>query len=87
MILDNIIVYDLESRKTNNTNNYLFIFPNRQILEWYKRYLQRKDIIYITEREIQNNGLVGLRYREWCFIDERMTKSIINKRFPIMEVK
>lgn len=72
---------ELNQRITPNADKYLLIFPNRQILEWYKRYLQREDIIYMTDWEIENNHLAGLRYINWCYVDETITKQIINARF------
>ena len=76
-----ITQYELNSRITTNADKYLLIFPNKQILEWYKRWLQRDDIIYKTEYEIEHRGLVGLRYINWNYIDETMTKQIINEKF------
>lgn len=76
---------ELNQRISSSANKYLLIFPNKQILEWYKRWLQRDDIIYKTEYEIEHRGLVGLRYINWNYVDETMTKQIINERFK--EVK
>lgn len=72
---------ELNLRLAPNATKYLLIFPNKQLLEFYKRWLQRDDIIYMTEREIENHGFVGLRYINWCYVDELMTKQVINKKF------
>lgn len=72
----------LNQRITFNADKYLLIFPNKPIMEWYKRYLLRDDIIYKTEYEIENRGLVGLRYINWCYVDESMTKQMINSKMP-----
>ncbi len=65
------IRYDLESRIVKNSNKKLLIFPNRQIMEWTKRWFQgSKDIIYLTENELYNHGLVGLHYGSYEFADE-----------------
>lgn len=72
---------ELDIRISEKADKYLLIFPNRQILEWYKRYLKRDDIIYKTEYEIKNNGLVGLRYINWNYVDRGMTKEMINAKF------
>lgn len=74
--------YELNSRITSDADKYLLIFPNKQIMEWYKRYLLRDDIIYKTEYEIENRGLVGLRYINWNYVDEGMTKQMINNKMP-----
>lgn len=77
-----ITQYELNSRITPSANKYLLIFPNKHIMEWYKRYLLRDDIIYKTEYEIENKGLVGLRYINWNYVDETMTKQMINSKMP-----
>lgn len=70
----------LNQRKTSNANKYLFIFPNEQILQFYKRWLKRSDIIYLSSK----SSLVGLRYIDWCFInDASMDKRTINNKYPI----
>ena len=79
-----ISIEALESRKIEDANKYLFIFHNKQIADWYKRYLKREDVIYMTTMELEHGGIVGLRYRDWCIVDESMTKQIINARFPII---
>ena len=71
----------LNQRISSSADKYLLIFPNEQLKQWYKRWLQRDDIIYKTEREIVNNGLVGLKYINWNYVDETMTKQVINKMF------
>lgn len=75
----------LNQRISCSATKYLLIFPNEQIKQFYKRWLQRNDIIYITEREIENNGLVGMRYINWNYVDETMTKHLINERFKKIE--
>ncbi len=77
----------LNLRISPNANKYLLIFPNKQIMQWYKRYLLRNDIIYKTEFELENNGLDGLRYINWNYVDETMTKQIINNKMPILDIK
>ena len=77
----------LNQRISSSADKYLLIFPNEQLKQWYKRWLQRDDIIYKTEREIVNNGLVGLRYINWNYVDETMTKQVINKMFNKKEIK
>ena len=76
---------ELNSRITPKANKYLLIFPNKQIMEWYKRYLLRNDVIYKTKYELENRGLVGLRYINWNYIDEAMTKQMINSKMPILD--
>lgn len=70
----------LNQRISSSATKYLLIFPNEQIKQFYKRWLQRNDIIYKTEREIENSGLVGMRYINWNYVDETMTKQIINEK-------
>lgn len=77
------IRYDLESRIVKNSNKKLLIFPNRQIMEWAKRWFQgNKNIIYLTENELYNHGLVGLRYGSYEFADE-ITLMRIRKEIEI----
>lgn len=75
----------LNQRISSSATKYLLIFPNEQIKQFYKRWLQRNDIIYKTEKEIYNNGLVGMRYINWDYVDKTMTKHLINERFKKIE--
>ena len=71
MMIDTEIDTDLlNSRIAKNANKYLLLFPNRQILEWYKRYLLRKDIIYMTVYDASPRNLAGHRYVAWDYIDK-----------------
>ena len=70
-----INTYLLNDRISKETDKYLLIFPNEQILQWYKRYLNRDDIIYLNER----SSLVGLRYKNWLYVNQGMTKKDIEK--------
>ena len=63
--------YDLESRIVKDSDKKLLIFPNREIMEWAKRWFKgRGNIIYMTENEVYNRGLTGLHYRSYDFADE-----------------
>lgn len=63
--------YDLESRIVKSSDKKLLIFPNREIMEWTKRWFKgRKNIIYMTETEVYNRGLIGLCYGSYEFVDE-----------------
>lgn len=64
----------LNDRISKTAEKYLLIFPNEQILQWYKRYLNRDDIIYLNEK----SSLVGLRYKNWLYVNQGMTKKDIN---------
>lgn len=78
--------YDLDSRIVENLNKKLLIFPNREIMEWTKRWcMGRKNIIYITETELHNHGLVGLRYGSYEFVDE-LTLMRMKKATEMIEV-
>ncbi len=73
--------YDLESRIVKGSEKKLLIFPNREIMEWAKRWFKgRENIIYMTENEVYNRGLTGLCYGSYEFADEltliRMKKGI-----------
>ena len=74
----------LNERIDENSDKYLLLFPNRQLLEWYKRYLLRDDIIYLTIGEIEKSGLVGLRYRAYDVIDGPVMKDSINRLYPVI---
>lgn len=75
----------LNQRISSSATKYLLIFPNEQIKQFYKRWLQRDDILYKTEKEIACSGLVGMRYINWNYVDETMTKQIINTKFKKVE--
>lgn len=68
-------IYLLNDRITKQADKYLLIFPNEQLLQWYKRYLNRNDIIYLNEK----SSIVGLRYKNWLYVNRGMTKQDINK--------
>ena len=68
-------IYLLNDRITEKADKYLLIFPNEQLLQWYKRYLNRNDIIYLNEK----SSIVGLRYKNWLYVNRGMTKQDINK--------
>lgn len=75
----------LNERIDEKSDKYLLLFPNKQLREWYKRYLQRDDIIYLTIGEIERHGLVGLRYKTYDVIDGPVMKDSINKLYPIIK--
>lgn len=68
----------LDSRISKTSNKYLLVFPNEQLLQWYKRYLNREDIIYLNIK----SSIVGLRYKKWLYIDQPLTKEMINYEMP-----
>ena len=70
-----INTYLLNERISKSADKYLLIFPNEQILQWYKKYLNRDDIIYLNEK----SSLVGLRYKNWLYVNQGMTKKDIEK--------
>ena len=72
----------LNDRIVKTSNKYLLLFNNRQLLEWYKRYLLRDDIIYLTTYDVESNKLVGLSYRKWAIVTDGLTKMEINRIFP-----
>ena len=72
--MNEINTYLLNDRISKTAEKYLLIFPNEQILQWYKRYLNRDDIIYLNEK----SSLVGLRYKNWLYVNQGMTKEDIN---------
>lgn len=72
--MNEINTYLLNDRISKTAEKYLLIFPNEQILRWYKRYLNRDDIIYLNEK----SSLVGLRYKNWLYVNQGMTKEDIN---------
>lgn len=80
------VLYDLESRKVEEEKKYLLIFDNFMLQKWYERYLNyRNDIIYITYDKIYNNGLVGLRYKNYYFVNNEETKKELEKVLPIIK--
>ena len=72
--MNEINTYLLNDRISKTAEKYLLIFPNEQILRWYKRYLNRDDIINKKEK----SSLVGLRYKNWLYVNQGMTKEDIN---------
>ena len=72
--INEINTYLLNDRISKTAEKYLLIFPNEQLLQWYKRYLNRDDIIYLNEK----SSLVGLRYKNWLYVNQGMTKEDIN---------
>lgn len=76
--------YDLESRIVKESDKKLLIFPNREIMEWAKRWFKgRGNIIYMTENEIYNRGLTGISYGSYEFADE-LTLMRIKKEIKLI---
>ena len=76
----------LKDRISPYSNQWLLIFFNRPLMNWYEKYLKyRDDIIYITHNEIVNGGLVGLRYYNYKFMDQAYTKEDLEKIIPIIK--
>jgi hypothetical protein len=73
---------ELDLRRTPYADKYLLIFPNQMIKMWYQEYLKRDDIIYKTESELENNGLVGMRYLNWLYVYEGTIKRDVERLMP-----
>lgn len=76
-----MITQKLNSRIVEDSDKVLLIFEDYKSLILYRRNFGRDNReILLTEYDIKNKGLVGLRYNNWYFIDNGELNNMIKER-------
>ena len=71
---------ELNSRIVEDSDKVLLIFEDYKILNLYIRNFGRDNRkILLTEYDIKNKGLVGLRYNNWHYVDDDELNNMINE--------
>ena len=71
---------ELNSRIVENSDKILLIFEDYRRLNLYRRNFGRDNRkILLTEYDIKNKGLVGLRYNNWHYVDDDELNNMINE--------
>ena len=71
---------ELNSRIVEDSDKILLIFKDYRRLNLYKRNFGRDNRkILLTDYDIKNRGLVGLRYNNWHYVDDGELNNMINE--------
>ena len=71
---------ELNSRIVEDSDKVLLIFEDYKSLILYRRNFGRDNReILLTEYDIKNKCLVGLRYNNWHYIDDGELNNMINE--------
>lgn len=69
---------ELNSRIVKDSDNILLIFEDYRRLNLYRRNFGRNNrIILLTDYDLENKGLVGLRYNNWHYVDDGELNNMI----------
>lgn len=75
-----MITQKLNSRIVEDSDKVLLIFEDYKSLNLYRRNFGRDNReILLTEYDIKNKGLVGLRYNNWYYIDDSELNNMIKE--------
>lgn len=73
----NVITQELNSRIVEDSDKVLLIFEDYKSLILYRRNFGRDNReILLTVYNLENKGLVGLRYNNWHYIDDELNNMI-----------
>ena len=71
---------ELNSRIVEDSDKILLIFEDYKSLILYRRNFGRDNReILLTVYDLENKGLVGLRYNNWHYIDDGELNNMINE--------
>ena len=71
---------ELNSRIVEDSDKILLIFEDYRRLNLYRRNFDRDNRkILLTEYDIKNRGLVGLKYNNWHYVDDGELNNMINE--------
>ena len=75
-----MITQELNSRIVEDSDKVLLIFEDYKRLNLYRRNFGRdyREIL-LTVYNLENKGLVGLRYNNWYYIDDGELNNMINE--------
>ena len=72
---------ELNSRIVEDSDKILLIFEDYKRLNLYRRIFGRDNRkILLTVYDLENKGLVGLRYNNWYYIDDGELNNMIKER-------
>lgn len=75
-----MITQELNSRIVEDSDKVLLIFEDYKSLNIYRRNFGRDNReILLTVYDLENKGLVGLRYNNWYYIDDGELNNMINE--------
>ena len=75
-----MITQELNSRIVEDSDKVLLIFEDYKSLILYRRNFGRDNReILLTVYDLENKGLVGLRYNNWHYIDDGELNNMINE--------
>ena len=75
-----MITQELNSRIVEDSDKVLLIFEDCKSLNIYRRNFGRDNReILLTVYNLENKGLVGLRYNNWYYIDDGELNNMINE--------
>lgn len=75
-----MITQELNSRIVEDSDKVLLIFEDYKRLNLYRRNFGRDNReILLTVYNLENKGLVGLRYNNWYYIDDGELNNMINE--------
>ena len=75
-----MITQELNSRIVEDSDKVLLIFEDYKSLILYRRNFGRDNReILLTVYNLENKGLVGLRYNNWYYIDDGELNNMINE--------
>jgi hypothetical protein len=70
---------ELNSRILADSDKILLIFEDYIRLNLYRRNFGRdRRIILLTKYDLENKGLVGVRYNNWHYVDDGELNNMIN---------
>ena len=71
---------ELNSRIVEDSDKILLIFEDYRRLNLYRRNFGRDNRkILLTNYDLENRGLVGLRYNNWHDVDDGELNNMINE--------
>ena len=75
-----MITQELNSRIVEDSDKVLLIFEDYKRLNLYRKNFGRDNReILLTVYDLENKGLVGLRYNNWYYIDDGELNNMINE--------
>lgn len=71
---------ELNSRIVEDSDKILLIFEDYRRLNLYRRnFAGDNRKILMTDNDLKNKGLVGLRYNNWHYVDDGELNNMINE--------
>lgn len=79
---------ELNSRIVEDSDKILLIFKDYRRLNLYRRNFGRDSRkILLTDYDLENKGLVGLRYYNWHYVDDVELNNMINELYARTRTK